>query len=62
MGTPSVGSRTALEAALGQTRSADEKMNVVGDLVDMKVDGPTQLDFSEQVTHSILIFVLLGRE
>jgi hypothetical protein len=62
MGAPSVGSRTALEAALGQTRSADEKMNVVGDLVDMKVDGPTQLDFSEQVTHSILIFVLLGRE
>ena len=27
----------------------------------MKVDGPTQLDFSEQVTHSIKIFVLLGK-
>jgi hypothetical protein len=32
-------------------------MNVVGDLVDMKVDGPIQLDFSEQVTHSIKIFM-----
>lgn len=54
MGAPSVGSRTALESALGQTRSADEKMNVIGDLVDMKVEGPTQLDFSEQVKFKFL--------
>lgn len=24
-------------------------MSVVGDIVDMKVDGPTRIDFSEQV-------------
>lgn len=31
-------------------------MSVVGDIVDMKVDGPTRIDFSEQVkTYDVIV-------
>lgn len=34
-------------------------MSVVGDIVDMKVDGPTRIDFSEQVkTYDVRVPVL----
>ena len=49
IGSESTNSRTALEQALGSAKKQDDKMAVVGELVDMKVDGPTRLDFSEQV-------------
>lgn len=33
------------------TRSQEEKANVIGEMLEMKVDEPTRLDFSEQVWH-----------
>lgn len=47
---PSPQTRLALEQALGTVKKQEDKMAVVGDLVDMRVDGPTRIDFSEQVS------------
>lgn len=46
---PTPQTRLALEQTLGTIKKQEEKMSVVGDIVDMKVDGPTRIDFSEQV-------------
>jgi hypothetical protein len=46
---PSPQTRLALEQALGTVKKQEDKMAVVGDLVDTRVDGPTRIDFSEQV-------------
>lgn len=45
---PTPQTRLALEQTLGTIKKQEEKMSVVGDIVDMKVDGPTRIDFSEQ--------------
>lgn len=37
-------------------------MSVVGDIVDMKVDGPTRIDFSEQVKNKMLEYFHLLSE
>lgn len=42
-------SRRALESALTGVRNADDRMNVIGELVDMKVDSPVNMDYSSQV-------------
>ena len=46
---PSANGRAALESAFNVARTQDERVNVVGELVDSKVSGPMQLEFSEQV-------------
>lgn len=46
IGSQSISNRATLEQALGIAKSQDEKMNVIGEIVDMKVDGPTRLDFT----------------
>ena len=57
IGSESTNSRTALEQALGSAKKQDDKMAVVGELVDIKVDGPTRLDFSEQVRDILAKFL-----
>ena len=37
--------RAALESAFRIPRTGDDKANMVGELVDMKVNGPTQVSF-----------------
>ena len=49
IGSDSTNVRPALEQALAGSRKPDEKVNVIGELVDMKVDSPTRVDFSSQV-------------
>ncbi|XP_064598475.1 uncharacterized protein LOC135464837 [Liolophura sinensis] len=49
IGTGSTNNRAALEEALRGVKSPDVKQNVIGELVDLKVDGPTRTDFSTQV-------------
>jgi hypothetical protein len=50
MGQPATTSRPALEQALAPlAKKTDEKENVIGELVEMKIDGPTREEFSPQV-------------
>ena len=44
--------RPVLENALTGAVAPDDKVNAIGELVDMKVDAPTQVDFSDQVCMS----------
>ena len=41
--------RPVLENALTGAVAPDDKVNAISELVDMKVDAPTQVDFSDQV-------------
>ncbi|CAH1789583.1 unnamed protein product [Owenia fusiformis] len=52
-GSPTNG-RTALETAFKHTRSSDEKSNVVGELVDVKVEETMERDFSHDALSSRL--------
>ncbi|XP_062603182.1 uncharacterized protein LOC134264959 [Saccostrea cucullata] len=45
---PTPQTRLSLEQALGTVKKQEDKMAIVGDLVDLRVDGPTRIDFSEQ--------------
>lgn len=47
--------RPTLENAMTGAVAPDDKVNAIGELIDMKVDSPTQMDFSDQVG-----FVLRG--
>lgn len=50
IGQPATNSRRALEQALAPlARMPDEKTNLVGELVAMKVDEPFRSEFSPQV-------------
>ena len=50
IGQPTANSRPALEQALAPlAKKADDRTNVIGELVDMKVDGPIRTEFSPQV-------------
>lgn len=44
-----VSSASPLETAFKPTRSMTEKVNVVGELVNIKVSSPVDADFSVQV-------------
>lgn len=59
---PTPQTRLALEQTLGTIKKQEEKMSVVGDIVDMKVDGPTRIDFSEQVKNKMLEYFYLLSE
>lgn len=48
IGSSSTNSRVALEQALGSVKNQDEKILMIDEIVDMKIDGPTRLDFSDQ--------------
>ena len=50
LGTTPSNSRVALETALGSVKSSDEKVNLVNALIDAKVDTPTKLEFTDQVS------------
>jgi hypothetical protein len=41
--------RPALENALTGNVSSDDKVNAIGELVNLRVDDPTNMDFSDQV-------------
>lgn len=41
--------RPALEMALAGTKNPDDRMNVIGEMIDMKVDSPARTNFSTQV-------------
>ena len=43
--------RVALEAAMRIGRNPEEKTNVTGELLDIRVTVPTEKEFSEQVTY-----------
>ena len=47
--TPSRG-KTVLESAFRHTKGSDDKVNVVGELVNMKVKAPVEVDFAEPVS------------
>lgn len=50
IGHSSTNSRPALEQALAPlAKKTDDKSNVIGELVDMKVEGPVRTEFSPQV-------------
>ena len=53
--------RVALEAALRIGRNPEEKSNVTGELLDIRVTVPTEKEFSEQVRciRSCLGFIIL---
>lgn len=57
VGRPAINSRPALEQALAPlAKKTDEKTNVIGELVDMKVQGPVRVEFSPEVT----VFIILS--
>ena len=45
-------SANPLETAFKPTRSMTERVNVVGELVNIKVSSPVDADFSVQVSHN----------
>jgi len=42
--------RPALENALTGTVSSEDRINAIGELINLKVDDPMQMDFSDQVS------------
>ena len=56
MGYPATTSRPALEQALAPlAKKTDEKENVIGELVDIKVAGPIREEFSQQVKLALIL-------
>ena len=47
--------RPALENAMTGAIAPDDKINAIGELIDMKVDAPTQVDFSDQVSVCVCV-------
>ena len=45
--------RKALESAFRVSRTSDDRSNVTGELVDVKVSDPVQAEFSEQVSFKL---------
>lgn len=50
LGATALNSRSVLEQALTGSLSPDDRINAIGELVQMRVDKPTYLDFSETVS------------
>lgn len=61
IGQPSANSRPALEQALAPlAKKTDDRANVIGELVDMKVEGPVRAEFSPQVCNSQILTIFIS--